>query len=48
MVTILPYIMAPPDELEATMREPRERAEAAELRRVEEKVEEWIKKVDSG
>ncbi|KAH8979308.1 hypothetical protein EDB92DRAFT_2055965 [Lactarius akahatsu] len=42
MLTFVPYCMVPPDELQAAMSELRERAEAEEHRRVEEKVEEWV------
>ena len=44
VVTILPYILVPPDELQATMREGKEMAEVEGQRHVEEKVEEWTKK----
>lgn len=43
--TLLLFVMVPRDRLEAVVREVRETAEAAELRRVEEKVNEWIKAV---
>ncbi len=48
MLMILPYCMVPPDELQAAMREVRERAEAEEQRHVQEKVEEWVKQVNAG
>ncbi|SRR6266702_4351725 len=48
MIAFLPYFLVPPDELQAAMREVREQAEAEEQRRVEEKVEEWIKQVNAG
>ncbi len=48
MLMILPYCMVPPDELQAAMREARERAEAAEQKRVQEKVEEWVSQVNAG
>ncbi|KAH9173584.1 hypothetical protein EDB89DRAFT_1958641 [Lactarius sanguifluus] len=46
MLAFVPYCMVPPDELRAAMRELRERAEAEERRRVEEKVEEWVGQLD--
>ena len=46
MLRSLPsFVMVPRDRLEAVVREVRETAEAAELRRVEKKVNEWIKAV---
>ncbi len=39
MLMILPFIMVLPNELQATIREVREKAELAEQRRVCEKVE---------
>lgn len=46
MLRTLPlFVMVPRDRLEAVVGEVRETAEAAELRRVEEKVNEWIKAV---
>lgn len=46
MLAFVPYCMVPPDELRAAMSELRERAEAEERRRVEEKVEEWVGRLD--
>ncbi|KAH9035541.1 hypothetical protein EDB85DRAFT_1863041, partial [Lactarius pseudohatsudake] len=46
MLAFVPYCMVPPDELRAAMRELRERAEAEERRRVEEKVGEWVAQLD--
>ncbi|KAH9173581.1 hypothetical protein EDB89DRAFT_1850092 [Lactarius sanguifluus] len=46
MLAFVPYCMVPPDELRAAMRELRERAEAEERRRVEEKVGEWVGQLD--
>ncbi|KAH9013296.1 hypothetical protein EDB84DRAFT_1405364 [Lactarius hengduanensis] len=47
MATILPFIMVPPNELQALIREVREKAELAEKRRVCEKVEEWIGQLEA-
>ncbi|KAH9042884.1 hypothetical protein EDB83DRAFT_2507548 [Lactarius deliciosus] len=47
MVMAIPYILVSPDEHLETMRQAREEAEAAEQRRVQEKVEEWIGHVDA-
>ncbi|KAH8980749.1 hypothetical protein EDB86DRAFT_3087629 [Lactarius hatsudake] len=47
MVMAIPYILVSPDEHLETMRQAREEAEAAEQRRVHEKVEEWIGHVDA-
>jgi hypothetical protein len=41
----LPYIMVPKNELQATLREAREKAEAAEQKRVREKVDAWLRQV---
>ena len=38
MLMILPYILVPPNELKTMLREIKEKAEAAEQRRVQEKV----------
>ncbi|KAH8994546.1 hypothetical protein EDB92DRAFT_2113349 [Lactarius akahatsu] len=46
-VMAIPYILVSPDEHLETMRQAREEAEAAEQRRVHEKVEEWIGHVDT-
>ncbi|KAH8995406.1 hypothetical protein EDB92DRAFT_2052945 [Lactarius akahatsu] len=46
MFAFVPYCMVPPDELRAAMSELREGAEAEECRRVEEKVEEWVGRLD--
>jgi hypothetical protein len=42
MLITLPYIMVPPDELQAVLRETREEKEAAEQRCVKEKVDQWL------
>jgi hypothetical protein len=38
-------IMLPPNDLQAMLREAKEKADAAEERRVQEKVEAWIRQV---
>jgi hypothetical protein len=49
LLKTLPILaMIPRDNLEAAVREATERAEAEELRRVKEKVNEWIKTVNPG
>ncbi|PPQ85754.1 hypothetical protein CVT25_003071 [Psilocybe cyanescens] len=45
MLLALPYILVPPDELQATLREAKEKAATAEQRRVKEKVDSWNKQV---
>lgn len=47
MLMTLPYIMVPRDELQATLREAKEKAEVAEQERVQEKVDTWMKQVTS-
>jgi hypothetical protein len=42
---MLPYILVPPNELQAMLRAAKEKAEAAEQRRVQDKVEAWNKQV---
>jgi hypothetical protein len=41
MLMILPYCLIPPNELQAMSREAKEKAEAAEQRRVQEKIDAW-------
>lgn len=43
ILDILPYIMIPTKELKATFEEAAKKAEATEQRRVEEKVNSWLK-----
>ena len=45
MLLALPYILVPRNELHATLREAREKAGAAEQRRVEEKVDAWNRQI---
>ncbi|KAF8886231.1 hypothetical protein CPB84DRAFT_1787723 [Gymnopilus junonius] len=45
MLMTLPYILVPKDKLQATLREAREKAEAAERREVQEKVNAWARQV---
>jgi hypothetical protein len=45
MLMALPYILVPPNELQAVMREAKEKAEANEQRRVQEKVNTWMKQM---
>ncbi len=47
MLMILPYIMVPRNEVGMVFREAEEKAEVAEQRRVEEKVDTWMKQVTS-
>ena len=47
MLMILPYILVPRNELKMMLREAKEKAEAAEQRRVQEKVGTWMKQVTS-
>ncbi|KAH9027283.1 hypothetical protein EDB84DRAFT_1608777 [Lactarius hengduanensis] len=47
MLMALPYILVPPDKLQAEMRAAKEEAEAAEQSRVQERVEGWIKQVNA-
>ncbi|KAJ2918912.1 hypothetical protein MD484_g1500, partial [Candolleomyces efflorescens] len=42
MIMALPYILVPPDELRAVLREKEERAEEVERRRVRERVGDWM------
>lgn len=42
MLMVLPYILVPPNELQAMFRAAREKAEAAEQSRVHEKVDAWL------
>jgi hypothetical protein len=45
MLLILPYAMVPPKELQTVLRKAKEKAEAAEQRREQEKVDAWIRQV---
>lgn len=45
MLMALPYILVPREELQATLREAKEKTEAAEQRRVQEKVDAWNEQV---
>ncbi|KAF8889519.1 hypothetical protein CPB84DRAFT_1837553 [Gymnopilus junonius] len=45
MLMVLPYILVPPNELQATLRKAEEKALAAEQRRVQEKVNSWSRHV---
>jgi hypothetical protein len=45
MLMTLPYIMVPRNELQAMLREAKEKAEATEQRRVQEKVDTWMKRI---
>jgi len=45
MLLTLPYILVPRNELEAMLREKKEKAEATEQRRVQEKVDTWMKQI---
>ncbi|KAF8959530.1 hypothetical protein BDZ97DRAFT_1390100 [Flammula alnicola] len=45
MLMTLPYIMVPPNELQAMLREAKEKAEAVEQSHVQEKVNSWMKDV---
>jgi len=45
MLMTLPYIMVPRNELQAALREAKEKAEATEQRRVQEKVDTWMKQI---
>jgi hypothetical protein len=45
MLMALPYIMVPRNELQATLRESEAKAEAAEQRRVHDKVDTWMKQI---
>ncbi|EAU82801.2 hypothetical protein CC1G_11318 [Coprinopsis cinerea okayama7 len=44
-IMAVPFILVPPDQLRAVFREANERAEAAEQKRVREKVGNWMKKI---
>lgn len=46
MLLTLPYILIPRDELQATLREAREKAAAEEQRRVQDKVDTWNRQVN--
>ncbi|KAI9457611.1 hypothetical protein BJY52DRAFT_1426644 [Lactarius psammicola] len=48
MLMAIPYLLVPSNELQAQMRAGGEQAEAAEQRRVQEKVKGWIEQVDTG
>ncbi|KAF8970114.1 hypothetical protein BDZ97DRAFT_1754124 [Flammula alnicola] len=45
MLMTLPYAMVPRNELQAVLREAKEKAEAAEQRRVQDKVDAWMRQV---
>lgn len=45
MLMTLPYIMVPRNKLQAMLREATAKAEAMEHRRVEEKVDTWMKQI---
>ena len=45
MLLALPYILVPRNELQATLREAKEKAAAAEQRRVQEKVDTWNRQI---
>ena len=45
MLLALPYILVPRNELQATLREAKEKAGAAEQRRVQEKVDAWNRQI---
>jgi hypothetical protein len=47
MLMVLPYVMVPPNELQAALRGAREVREAAELRHVQEKVDQWNRQVEN-
>ncbi len=47
MLMTLPYIMVSPNELEMMFRVAKEKAEVAERRRVQEKVDTWMKQVSN-
>ncbi|PPQ69501.1 LOW QUALITY PROTEIN: hypothetical protein CVT26_002847 [Gymnopilus dilepis] len=47
MLMAVPYILVQPNQLQSTLREARERAESKERRRVQEKVEDWMRQADS-
>jgi hypothetical protein len=47
MLLIVPYMLFPPDEVMASFRKAKERAEAAEQQRVRENVDAWMKQVAS-
>ena len=46
MLMAVPYILVQPDQLQSTLRDARERAESKERRRVQEKVEDWMRQAD--
>lgn len=41
------YILVPPNDLQSIVREAKEEAQEAERRRVQEKVEAWMKQINS-
>jgi hypothetical protein len=45
MLMALPYIMVPQEHLKATIRKTQEKADAAEQRRVQERVETWMEQI---
>ena len=45
MLMTLPYSMVPRNELQAVLREAKEKGEAAEQKRVQEKVDAWMRQV---
>jgi len=47
MLMVLPYVMVPQNELHATLRGAREEVEAVDQRHVQEKVNQWIRKVEA-
>ncbi|KJA21507.1 hypothetical protein HYPSUDRAFT_202865 [Hypholoma sublateritium FD-334 SS-4] len=47
MLMTLPYILVPRNELKAMLKEEKEKAEAAERRRVQEKVDSWMKQISA-
>jgi len=44
---VLPYIMVAPEKLRTMLKDNEEKAEAVEQQRVNEKVDMWMKQVDS-
>jgi len=47
MLLVVPYMLFPPNEVMASFRKAREKAEAAEQERVRENVDAWVKQVAS-
>jgi len=45
MLMALPYILVPRNEMQAVLREAKEKAEATEQRHVQEKVDTWMKQI---